>query len=142
VGAAGSGGWRRASSLAARSQRDRHRRGNPPVPADLPTDDELSATDDPAVALLRLWRNRGRRERRETVAAHILASRYTTEEVAWQLPVVDLERHPLWGDRLADRIVATCGDSPARWQELTRSWGHPTQLLTATLLKRLEGIDT
>jgi len=113
----------------------------PSVPTDLPTDDELSATDDPAAALLRLWRNRGRHEQRETVAAHILASRYTTEGVAWQLPVPDLERHPVWGDRLADRIVATCGDSPARWQELTRSWGYPTQLLAATLLTRLEGVD-
>src|SRR5690606_30447134 len=42
--------------------------------ANLPTDDELSAMDDPVEALLQLWRNRGAHERRETVAAHILAS--------------------------------------------------------------------
>ncbi|MDI5979294.1 hypothetical protein [Amycolatopsis magusensis] len=109
-------------------------------PATLPTDEELSAMDDPVSALLQLWRNRGPHHRREDVAAHILASRHTTEDVAWRLPIVDLEQHPVWGDRLADRIIELCGDSPARWQEFSRSWGQPTQLLADTLFSRLENI--
>jgi hypothetical protein len=87
----------------------------------LPTDDELSAMDDddPVEALLQLWRNRGVHERRATVAAHILASRYTTEDLAWRPPIVDLEQHSVWGTRIANKIVEICGDSPARWQEFT-----------------------
>jgi hypothetical protein len=85
----------------------------------LPTDDELSAMDDPVEALLQLWRNRGVHERRATVAAHILASRYATEDLAWRLPIVDLEQHSVWGTRVANKIVEICGDSPARWQEFT-----------------------
>jgi hypothetical protein len=50
----------------------------------------------------------------------------------------DLEQHPIYGPRLAHKITDICGDSTARWQEFANSWAQPTQLLAATLFKRLE----
>jgi hypothetical protein len=123
---------------------ERHPQGSssprPAVPPKLPTDEELSHVDDQAAALLRLWRDRPPMMRREDVAAHILASRYATEDLVWRLPIVDIEQHTVWGSRLASKVTELCGDSSGRWRELNRSWGQPTQLLAGTLFSRLESV--
>lgn len=78
---------------------------------------------------------------REEVAEHILSSRYATEDLVWRLPIVDVERHAVWGPLLAEKIVEICGESSARWQEFARSWNQPTQLRASTLFTRLEKVQ-
>jgi hypothetical protein len=114
-------------------------RRNPTALPVLPTDSELSKTDNPSKALLELFRHRG--PHRDAVLAHALASKYMTDDLAWRLPVVDLEQHPSYGPRLARKIADICGDSTARWMEFANSWAQPTQLLATTLFKRLENAE-
>jgi hypothetical protein len=111
-----------------------------PQPAPrLPTDEELSAVADPTAVLRDLLRDRS--QHRGVVVDHALDSAYMTDELAWRLPVQELERHPVYGPRLAAEVAAICGESAGRWQAFTRSWAQPTQLLATTLFKRLEEAD-
>jgi len=105
----------------------------------LPTDDELSTAADPQAVLRNLMSYRGRD--RNKVIDHALASAHMTDELAWRLPVQDLERHPVYGPRLAAEVVKICGDSPARWQAFARAWTQPTSLLATLLFSRLHAAE-
>ncbi|RSM91460.1 hypothetical protein DMH04_00150 [Kibdelosporangium aridum] len=107
---------------------------------DLPTDEELSTVADPAKVLLGLARDRG--PHRNAVLDHVLRSTYMTDDLAWRLPIQDLERHPVYGPRLAAEISKLCGTSTRRWQTFAESWAQPTQLLASSLFKRLEQADS
>ncbi|MGP4019131.1 hypothetical protein [Saccharopolyspora sp. 5N708] len=109
-------------------------------PAPLPTDEELSGAPDPTAVLRNLLRDRG--QHRRAIVDHALNSIYMTDELAWRLPVQELERHPVYGPRLAAEITEICGNSPSRWQVFADSWARPTQLLATTLFKRLKAADT
>ncbi|MEU4245847.1 hypothetical protein AB0F15_00360 [Amycolatopsis sp. NPDC026612] len=61
-----------------------------------------------------------------------------TDDLAWRMPVRELERHPVYGPRLAAKVAEICGDSPDRWRAFAAAWGTQTQLLTTTLFKRIE----
>lgn len=108
-------------------------------PIAFPTDDELLATADPQAGLRDLMNQRG--HHRDEAIDHALASTYMTDELAWRLPVQVLERHPVYGPRLAAEVVKICGDSPARWQAFTRAWTQPTSLLATTLFTRLHAAE-
>ncbi|MFL6076964.1 MAG: hypothetical protein ACJ73S_26520 [Mycobacteriales bacterium] len=90
-----------------------------PAP-ELPTDEQLSAMPDPRTVLRDLLRDRG--EHRDLAVGHALDSMHMTDELAWRLPVKDLERHPVYGPKLAAKVAEMCGNSTVRWQEFTRSW--------------------
>lgn len=105
----------------------------------LPTDEELSAKADPVGVLAALLKNRGHHRDREV--EHALSSSFMTDELAWTLPVKELERHPVYGPKLAMKIAQLCGSSSSRWQVLAESWGQPTQLLASTLFKRILAAD-
>ena len=115
----------------------RRRAESPPKP-ELPTDDDLSAMADPQSVLCDLLRDRS--QHRSIVVDHVLKSVYMKEDVAWRLPVQDLERHPHYGPRLAAKVAEICGSSAGRWQAFAQFWSQPTQLLAATLFKRLEAV--
>ena len=102
----------------------------------LPSDEELSRASDPQAILLGLIKSRDMD--RDRKIQHALSSSYLTDDLAWQVRVSALEGHPVFGPKLAANIAEICGDSPACWQELFRSWNQtPTQLLVSTLFKRL-----
>lgn len=109
-----------------------------PAP-ELPTDQQLSTMADPQAVLRDLLRDRS--QHRLTSVNHALTSTYMTDDLAWRLPVQDLERHPVYGPRLATKVAKICGNSPARWQAFTQNWAQPNQLLATTLFKRLEEAD-
>ncbi|WP_199746699.1 MULTISPECIES: hypothetical protein [unclassified Amycolatopsis] len=102
----------------------------------LPTDKELAAVADPVAVLADLLGDRSRN--REVVVAHVLGSAHMTDELAWRMPVRDLERHPVYGPRLAAKVAEICGDSPGRWEAFAAAWRTQTQLLATTLFKRIE----
>ena len=106
-----------------------------PRQPDLPTDEQLAAAPNPQSVLRDMLRARSGHWDR--VIDHALNSAYMTDELAWQLPVRDLEYHPVHGPRLAAHVARICGDSPSRWQTFADSWSQPTQLLASTLFKRL-----
>lgn len=103
---------------------------------ELPTDEDLSAMAEPQAVLRDLLRDRSRH--RSTVVGHALDSAYMTDDLAWRLPVQELEQHPKYGPRLAAEVARLCGTSQSRWQAFGQSWNQPTQLLAATLFKRLQ----
>jgi hypothetical protein len=105
-----------------------------------PTDKELGAEVDPVEVLRLLLKNRGRH--RDLVVKCALSSSFMTDELAWTLPVKDLERHSVFGPKLAVKIADLCGNSSSRWQALAESWAQPTQLLASTLFKRILAADT
>jgi hypothetical protein len=105
----------------------------------LPTEGELSKEVDPIAILKVLLKSRGRHRDREV--AHALNSSFMTDELAWTLPVKELERHPVYGPKLAAKVAELCGNSPSRWRTLAESWGQPTQLRTSTLFKRILDAD-
>ncbi|WP_370936450.1 hypothetical protein [Amycolatopsis sp. cg13] len=122
--------------LAAREPRAVSSAKPAPPEESLPTDEELSTVADPQAVLADLLRDRSRN--RDAVVAHVLESAYMTDEFAWRMPVREIERHPVYGPRLAAKVIEICGDSPSRWQALAAAWGAQTQLLTSTLFKRIE----
>ncbi|MGW7535830.1 hypothetical protein [Amycolatopsis sp. NPDC054798] len=125
-----------AEILAARQPRAVSSVRPEPAAESLPTDEELSEAADPAAVLAELLRDRSRH--RDAVVAHVLGSAYMTDDLAWRLPVRDIERHPVYGPRLAARVAEICGDSPSRWQAFAAAWGEPTQLMASTLFKRIQ----
>ncbi|WP_112231449.1 NUDIX domain-containing protein [Lentzea atacamensis] len=71
-----------------------------------------------------------------------LSSSYMTDDLAWRVAVQDLERHPVYGPRLAAKVAAICGTSPSRWKALAaNSTMSHSQLLAATLFSRLEAAE-
>jgi hypothetical protein len=105
----------------------------------LPTEGELSKEADPIAILKVLLKSRGRHRDREV--AHALSSSFMTDELAWTLPVKELERHPVYGQKLAAKVAGLCGNSSSRWKALVESWGQPTQLRASTLFKRILDAD-
>lgn len=105
----------------------------------LPTETDLGAESDPVAVLEVLLKNRGRHRDREV--EHALNSSFMTDELAWTLPVKDLERHPIYGPKLAMKVAELCGSSSSRWRILAESWGQPTQLRVSTLFKRILAAD-
>lgn len=107
---------------------------------ELPTDEELAAAADPVAILRDLLRQRG--PNRDASVAHALSSSYMTDDLAWRVAVQDLERHPMYGPRLAAKVAAICGTSPSRWKALAaNSTVSHSQLLAATLFSRLEAAE-
>jgi hypothetical protein len=106
---------------------------------ELHTDDELSEMADPHAVLSKWIRDRS--NNRQQVLAHALSSKYMKDDLAWRLPVQDLERHPTYGPKLAAKIAEICGNSTKRWQAFAQSWTQPTQLVATTLFQRLEAAD-
>lgn len=125
-----------AEILAARKPRAVSSAKPAPPAESLPTDEELSTVADPSAVLADLLRDRSRN--RDAVVAHVLESAYMTDELAWRMPMREIERHPVYGPRLAAKVVDICGDSPSRWQALAAAWGTQTQLLASSLFKRIE----
>ncbi len=125
-----------AEVLTARQSRTGPAAKPAPATENLPTDEELSAMADPVAALADLLRDRG--QNRDAIVAHALSSAHMTDDLAWRMPVRELERHPVYGPRLAAKVAEICGDSPDRWRAFAAAWGTQTQLLTTTLFKRIE----
>ncbi|MEV6828437.1 hypothetical protein [Amycolatopsis sp. NPDC051102] len=63
-----------------------------------------------------------------------------TDELAWRLPVQDLEGHPRYGPLLAAKIKEICGDSTECWHMVSESLRRSTQLLATTLISRVEAV--
>jgi hypothetical protein len=101
----------------------------------LPTDEQLSTEPNPSAALERLLKSR--RHHQDRALKHALSSTFMTDELAWTLPVKELEEHPVYGPRLAAKVAELCGDSPSRWQVFAELYSRSTQFLAKNLFKRI-----